>query len=173
MNYLKQINGFWIWRKLNTISHVQMDLYFAILDCANTALWRENFSIPNSTLMNLCQISKTQLFNARNQLVQLELISYKQGKKGQAGTYTITPLNQTDFKTNFKTDFNTNAGTGFSNINKENINKNNFKRPSWTNYNVYEDDYDHEAIMKLSEEKWLREEREQDEKVDMEESQNE
>lgn len=123
MNYLKQINGFWIWRKLNSISHVQTDLYFAILDCANTAQWRKKFSIPNSTLMNLCQLSKTQLHNTRNQLIQLGLIGYEPGKRGHSGMYEIIPLYNTEYDTSFGTNSETKTGTDERNTNKENINK--------------------------------------------------
>lgn len=156
MNYLKQINGFWIWRKLNTLSHAQMDLYFAILDCANTALWKKDFSVPNSTLMNLCQLSKTQLFNARNQLIQLGLIGYTAGKKGQSGRYSIVPLYQTysdtDGKTNFKPIFDNSFGNTNKEKEKENINKNIFKENYKNNfsYAVFTDDYDHDSLEALT-----------------------
>ena len=103
-----------------------MDLYFSILDCANTAQWKKSFSVPNSTLMNLCQLSKTQLFNSRNQLIQLGLIEYSAGKKGQAGTYTVVPLSFPKFNNIPGTDFGNNSGNNSENINKgkKEINKN-------------------------------------------------
>ena len=143
MNYLKQINGFWIWRKMNTISHAQMDLYFAFLDCANTALWRKDFSVPNSTLMNLCQLSKTQLFNARNQLVQLGLIEYTPGKRSCAGKYNIVPLYGTESGTNSKTNPTTNPETNSGNIykEKENVNNKPLKKSYRKNVFLTEDEY--------------------------------
>ena len=106
-----------------------MDLYFSILDCANTAQWKKSFSVPNSTLMNLCQLSKTQLFNSRNQLIQLGLIEYSAGKKGQAGTYTVVPLSFPKFNNIPGTDFGNNSGNNSENINKgkKEINKNDKK----------------------------------------------
>ena len=96
-----------------------MDLYFAILDCANTAQWRESFSVPNSTLMNLCGLSKSLLHKTRNQLIQLGLISYTPGKRGHAGSYRIVPLYETNSGTNPETKRGTNPET----IYKYKINK--------------------------------------------------
>lgn len=135
MNYLKQINGFWNWRKMNTLTHAQADLYFSILDCANASQWKESFRVPNSTLMNLCQCSKTQLFNTRNRLAELGLIAYSAGKKGLAGTYSVVPLYSDpangisskkgpDLKPGPGPDFKTNPGTIIKERIKENINNN-------------------------------------------------
>lgn len=89
-NYIDQINGFWNWRRTHDISHLEADLYYTILDVANGTKWKVEFNIPNSTLYGL--FPKTTLISARNRLVQLGLITYKPGKKGQAGLYTVIPL---------------------------------------------------------------------------------
>lgn len=146
VNYLKQINGFWIWRKLNTLTHSQMDLYFALLDCANTAAWREDFTVPNSTLMNLCQLSKAQMCKDRNRLTQLELIKYTPGKRGQAGSYAIVPLYKTNPETNPETNHETNDETIYKNKNI-NINKN---LKYFQQFSIYSDNYDHEKLEKLT-----------------------
>ena len=154
MNYLKQINGFWIWRKLNTLTHSQMDLYFALLDCANTAAWREDFTVPNSTLMNLCQLQKTQFFVDRNRLIQLELIKYTPGKRGKAGSYSIIPLYGTNLGTNPGTNPGTNSDTNPGNIYKNkniNINKN---LKYFQQFSIYSDNYDHEKLEKLTHQRY-------------------
>lgn len=149
MNYLRQINGFWNWRKLNTLSHSQVDLYFAILDCANTAMWRETFGVPNSTLMNLCQLSKSQLSKDRNKLAQLNLIGYVPGKKGKMGTYNIVPLYETNRDTISGTDCDTGQSSGYGNINKNiNINKN--KNNYYKDFSIYSDNYNHEELERLT-----------------------
>lgn len=150
MNYLKQINGFWNWRKLNTVSHTQADLYFTILDCANSAGWRQDFSAPNSTLMRLCQISKTQLSVCRNQLAQLGLIEYKPGKRSNSGTYRIIPLyeseNEVKSGTNPGSNHGTHSGTNSGNIYKEkekgNLNKTFMKKKYQKNVSLSDEEYE-------------------------------
>ncbi len=95
MDYIRQVNGFWNWRRTNEVSHVQMDLYFTLLACANAAFWREPLSIPNTTLFGMCQISKTELHRQRLVLIQKGLIRYSKGKRGTSGTYIINPLYET------------------------------------------------------------------------------
>lgn len=102
MNYIKQINAFWNWRKYNDdISHSAADLYFAILHCANEAGWKTQVNIPNSTLMSTSQIgNKSVLSSLRNNLVQKGLIKYIPGKKGKAPGYIIVTLYSTNSATN-------------------------------------------------------------------------
>lgn len=109
MNYIKQINAFWNWRKYNDeISHSAADLYFAILHCANEAGWKTQVNIPNFTLMATAQIgNKSVLSSLRNQLVQRGLIKYIPGKKGKAPGYIIVTLYNTNSDTNSDTNQNT------------------------------------------------------------------
>lgn len=94
MNYIKQLNAFWIWRKYQSdISHSESDLYFALLHCANESGWKTQVSLPNSTLMATANIeNKSQLSTLRNRLVQKGLIQYMPGKKGKAPVYIIKKL---------------------------------------------------------------------------------
>lgn len=97
MKYISQLNAFWNWVRTNEISHLEVDLYLSILDIANTASWKTQFTIPNSTLG---RFDKNSLTRARNKLVQLQLINYYPGKKGQAPSYSIIPLYDTYIDTN-------------------------------------------------------------------------
>lgn len=89
MTYIEILNAFWNWRRFNVIPHSAADLYFCLLDFANAAKWEDKITIPNSRITGKIDISEKSLFNARNILIQNELIDYKNGKKGQAGTYKI------------------------------------------------------------------------------------
>lgn len=89
MSYIDMINAFWNWRKVNELSSKGTDLFFALLNCANTCAWKAEFTAPNSMLMAMCQMDKNNLFRTRNILIQKGLIAYKPGRKGQAGIYTI------------------------------------------------------------------------------------
>ncbi len=114
MNYIKQINAFWNWRKYNDdISHSAADLYFAILHCANESGWKTQVDIPNSTLMATAQIvNKSVLSTLRNKLVQKGLIKYIPGKKNKAPKYIVVTLYSTDFDTKQATDVNIDTDIG-------------------------------------------------------------
>ena len=96
MKYINQINAYWNWVKLNDLPSRAGYLYFAILDCANTAGWKGEFNAPNSTLQAMAGLDKNGLVRYRNALVQAGLIKYQQGKRGASGTYSIIPLYDTN-----------------------------------------------------------------------------
>ena len=100
MKYINQINAYWNWVKLNDLPSRAGYLYFAILDCANTAGWKGEFNAPNSTLQAMAGLDKNGLVRYRNALVQAGLIKYQQGKRGASGTYSIIPLYDTNNDTN-------------------------------------------------------------------------
>jgi hypothetical protein len=100
MKYINQINAFWNWVKLNDLPSRAGYLYFAILDCANTAGWKGEFNAPNSTLQAMAGLDKNGLVRCRNALVQAGLIKYQQGKRGASGIYSIIPLYDTNNDTN-------------------------------------------------------------------------
>lgn len=101
MNYIKQINAYWNWVKLNDLPSRAGYLYLALLDCANAAGWKSEFNAPNSTLQAMAGLDKTGLNRYRNLLVQNGLILYTTGKRGTAGCYQIVPLYATQSATNF------------------------------------------------------------------------
>lgn len=98
MKYINQLNAYWNWVKLNPLPSRAGYLYFAILDCANTAGWKREFNAPNSTLQAMAGLDKNGLSRYRNVLIQQGLIEYRQGNRGNTGIYKIVPLygNQID-----------------------------------------------------------------------------
>ena len=92
MNYFKIVNQFWKWQRHHKISHTEAFLYFAILDYANTLHWKTPFNIPNTSLMEICRLSKMQLIRYRNRLQSAGLIRYQSGTRGKAGEYEICLL---------------------------------------------------------------------------------
>ena len=92
MNYIKQLNAYWNWVKLNDLPSRAGYLYLALLDCANAAGWKSEFNAPNSTLQAMAGLDKTGLNRYRNLLVQNGLIRYTPGKRGTTGCYRIIPL---------------------------------------------------------------------------------
>lgn len=92
MQYISQINAYWNWVKLNALPSRAGYLYFAILDCANTAGWKREFNAPNSTLQAMAGLDKNGLTRYRNILIQQGLIKYKAGDRGATGKYEIVQL---------------------------------------------------------------------------------
>lgn len=103
MKYISQLNAYWNWVKLNDLPSRAGYLYFAILDCANTAGWKGEFNAPNSTLQAMAGLDKSSLVRYRNMLIQMGLINYQPGKRGTSGLYTIVPLYDTNNDTNIDT----------------------------------------------------------------------
>lgn len=121
INYIKQINGFWAWRRMNTLSHAQVDLYFAVLDCVNRYHWEKYVSIPNTTLISMCGTSKSELLRNRKYLQKMNLIRYYPGQAGRAGHYSVVSLedqgwyrNETDCSPGFSTGFSPDCSADFS-----------------------------------------------------------
>lgn len=92
MQYISQMNAFWNLAKLNPLPSKAGYLYFAILDCANTAGWKREFNAPNSTLQAMAGLDKNALTRYRNVLIQQGLIKYKAGDRGASGRYEVVRL---------------------------------------------------------------------------------
>jgi len=135
---MRQLNGFWNWRQTNMLTHVQADLYFALLGCANAARWRSPLSIPNSTLIGMCQISRTELHRQRLALVQKGLIEYSKGHKGTAGKYIISLLYETKPGTDAATNPGTNPGVHYGNIYKKKTKTKTNTSPRNASYDIEE-----------------------------------
>lgn len=142
MQYISQLNAFWNWVDLNEVSHLEVDLYLTLLRFANATGWKPCFTIPNTRLW---RFNKNELTKARNRLVQLGLIEYEKGKKGQAPAYRIVPLYEiipqidtntdtnidtdcvivpqidTNIDTNSDTNIDTDSDTNLGNINRQRI----------------------------------------------------
>lgn len=92
MNYIKELNAFRNWLLLNELSTSAIALWYTLMAINNMTGWQEWFTVPNSTLQQLTNLSKQGLDNARNQLKNKGLIDYQKGKKGQAGKYKMISL---------------------------------------------------------------------------------
>ena len=89
MNYLKQLKEFRIARVTNPIGKNAKLLYFILLEEANEAFFPEWLCLSNSTLQGCSDLNKTDIFRARNELVQKGYIEYQKGVKGQSPRYKI------------------------------------------------------------------------------------
>ena len=90
MDYFKLVNTFWRRQLLNPVSSKAVSLYLAIVECANWAGWPEAITAPLGTLTAMTQLSKSQLYLARKELVEAGLISIRAGQVDQAAAYSLT-----------------------------------------------------------------------------------
>lgn len=82
MNYLDLINNFWIIDEFCQFSCCETRLYFYLLKIANRLGWENNWThSDNKTCANV-GVSKNAMKNARNRLIQANLISIKAGGNG-------------------------------------------------------------------------------------------
>ena len=111
MNYIKQINALMEWVLFHDMTDAEFRTYMAILHCSNRLYW--SGSIPNRSIEKFADKDKSQVARLRKRLVELGLIEYENGKKGQAGRYKIKPLYDVDTNnvTNIDTDIDTHFDT--------------------------------------------------------------
>lgn len=89
MNYIEFINRFWSIDLEANFSHLEVHLYFKLLEINNRLGWKESFRFPNSRLEAEIGSRPKNLINARQRLVDLGVISYKKGTTRDAGVYTL------------------------------------------------------------------------------------
>lgn len=89
MNYIKQINAFYESLIVGALSSNAICLYGILLHFNNKLGWIEKFTVANSTLQALTNLSRSGLDRARQELVEKEYIEYEKGTGNQAGKYLI------------------------------------------------------------------------------------
>lgn len=91
MNYIKIINDFWRFRREKTVSSLQADLYFFLLNECNSRNWEQPFAMTNGAICASIGITEKTLFSARLELEKLNLISVIPGeKKSKSPQYSFT-----------------------------------------------------------------------------------
>ena len=92
MDYFKHLNGFRRKRLTNPISANAICLYYILLEYNNELYFLEWFTVPNSILQGMTNLSLSALQRARNELIQKGYISYRKGMGNQAGSYHLQNL---------------------------------------------------------------------------------
>ena len=142
MNYISEINAFYIWLTRNPISANAQALWHRLMSYCNTFNWAEHFTITNGRLVEDLNISRQELDRVRNLLCQKGLIGYDKGTGSQCGTYTMlslvsqksaNPVTQSDTQAGHKPDTNvaqSDTQPGPLNKHKQDINNNPPNPPS-------------------------------------------
>lgn len=92
MNYITEIRAFYDWLELNQIDATHISLWHGLMHIANKTGWQSEFTIPMSTLELKTGLKRGAIYNARNKLQQLGLITFSERKGNQCSSYTINSL---------------------------------------------------------------------------------
>lgn len=94
MNYIKQINTFYLTLEYKPLSANAISLWHALMNIANRTGWQEYFTVANKVLESKSGLNISSLQRARNELLQTKgLIEYKKGNNQyEASTYKVLAL---------------------------------------------------------------------------------
>lgn len=95
MSYIDIINRFWSIDLEANFTHLEVHLFFKLLEINNRLGWKESFRFPNSRLEAEVGSRQKNLINARQRLIDYKLITYKKGNTRNAGTYQVVSFNPT------------------------------------------------------------------------------
>lgn len=128
MNYIKEINSFYDWLELNSVSDSVITLWHALMHINNKAGWNMEFTVAISTLQVKTSLSKSSIIRARNVLKQLGRLDFRERKGNQSCAYKIIAFhsdtqNETQHDTEFVTQSDTQTVTQTDTINKLNYTK--------------------------------------------------
>lgn len=100
MSYIELMNRFWSMDLESSFSHLDVHLYFKLLDINNRLAWKTEFKYPNARLESEIGTRQKNLIQSRNRLVDAGLIKYKKGSTRTAGTYSLLLTNVTTKESN-------------------------------------------------------------------------
>ena len=89
MNYIAEINAFYIWLQQNSVSGNAQALWHRLMAFCNAFGWANEFTVTNIRLTDELGISRQELDRVRNILCQKELITYKKGNGNKCGVYHL------------------------------------------------------------------------------------
>lgn len=88
-NYITLINRFWMVDIEAGFSHLEVHLFFKLLEINNRLGWKETFRYPNSRLQSEVGARQKNLIAARQKLIEKGLIGYEKGTTREAGIYQL------------------------------------------------------------------------------------
>lgn len=89
LNYIGLINRFWLLDLEFNFSHLEVHLYFKLLEIDNRLGWKETFKYPNSRMESEIGTRQKNLIDARQKLINSCLIRYEKGTTRDAGVYQL------------------------------------------------------------------------------------
>ncbi|MFW9881342.1 MAG: hypothetical protein ACFFG0_50405, partial [Candidatus Thorarchaeota archaeon] len=92
MNYIKEINAFYDWIELNSISTSGIVLWHGLMHINNKAGWITEFTVSTSVISVKTGLAPRTISKARNELKQKGRIDWKSRKGNQSAIYKIISL---------------------------------------------------------------------------------
>ena len=92
MNYIEQLNAFFIKKEQDALSSRAQCLYFNLLGLNNRYRWAAWFSVSGLLLQGMTGLSRNQLTQARAELMQKGYLCYETGRGSQTGRYHLENL---------------------------------------------------------------------------------
>ena len=92
MNYIEQLNAFFIKKEQDALSSRAQCLYFNLLGLNNRYRWAAWFSVSGLLLQGMTGLSRNQLTQARTELMQKGYLCYETGRGSQTGRYHLEDL---------------------------------------------------------------------------------
>lgn len=89
MNYMREMNAFREWLLVNELPTSAVVLWYTLMSINNLARWKKRFNAPNRVVQQLTGLSIQGISNAREILIEHDLIVCQKGKKGQAPIYKM------------------------------------------------------------------------------------
>ncbi len=103
VNYLFQICAFYEWLERNPLSANAIALWHALMYLWNHSFWKETFTPAVTSIIPRCNLSKSSILRAREELVENGLLIVKPRKKKQTSIYELyvfKPYYDTHYKLN-------------------------------------------------------------------------
>lgn len=89
MNYMREMNAFREWLLVNELPTSAVVLWYTLMSINNLARWKALFNAPNRVVQQLTGLSLQGISNARDILIEHDLIHCQKGKRGQAPIYQM------------------------------------------------------------------------------------
>lgn len=95
LNYIRLINRFWLLDLEANFSHLEVHIFFKLLEINNRLGWKETFKYPNSRMEPEIGTRQKNLIDARQKLIDTGLIRYEKGTTRDAGVYQLLSVEVT------------------------------------------------------------------------------
>ena len=93
MNYLKQIYGFSLRRRLHPISASAISLYYVLLEIFNSVGFPDELTLAHGRLAAETALGKSSFYRARGELIQKGYISVQKSiTSARCAVYKISPI---------------------------------------------------------------------------------
>lgn len=92
MNFLAEIQAFYIWLETNELNASAISLWYALMQTSNNAGWKNPFTVAISTLEQRAGLHRDAVYRARNRLKQCGLVTFKERGSNRATEYYLVSI---------------------------------------------------------------------------------